>query len=143
MRTALTKYKRFLKYCCVGVLNTIVTLAVICICKSVLNIDPYLSNAIGYIAGIINSFIWNKNWVFRSTGKYSREALKFAIGVASCYGVQLLVVWLINTSPVGSHIYYICGIALTGYGVATILGNIVYTICNYLYNRSVAFNSKA
>ena len=52
-----------MKYVIVGCMNTAITLGVIFVCKSLLDVNPYLSNALGYIAGLINSFIWNKNWV--------------------------------------------------------------------------------
>lgn len=57
---------QFIKYGMVGAMNTLVTLGVIFICKTFLGWNLYLSNALGYIAGVINSFIWNKTWVFRS-----------------------------------------------------------------------------
>ena len=45
---------RFVKYCTVGALNTLLTLGVIFVCKSVLGVNPYVSNALGYVAGLIN-----------------------------------------------------------------------------------------
>ena len=58
--------RQFIRYLLVGVINTLVTLIVIYVCKSILDINQWVSNAIGYVAGLINSFIWNKNWVFKS-----------------------------------------------------------------------------
>ena len=46
---------QFVKYACVGVLNTLVTLCVIFICKALLGVNPLVSNAIGYVAGVVNS----------------------------------------------------------------------------------------
>ena len=132
---------QFLKYIMVGCLNTGITLGVILGCKSLLGINPYISNAIGYIAGLINSFIWNKNWVFKSQKGYTREALKFAIGFGLCYGLQLLVVYLLNSTSFGNYQWDLLGIfTLSGYGVATLFGNIVYTIANFIYNRLITFN---
>lgn len=59
---------QFVKYACVGVLNTLVTLCVIYVCKALLGVNPLVSNAIGYVCGVINSFLWNKNWVFKTSG---------------------------------------------------------------------------
>ena len=50
---------QFLKFIIVGGINTAVTLLVIMLCKSVIGIDPYLSNALGYLAGISNSFLFD------------------------------------------------------------------------------------
>ncbi|MDE6311332.1 MAG: GtrA family protein [Muribaculaceae bacterium] len=138
--SAENRYVQFVKYCLVGVLNTLVTFGVIYICKSFFGLNLYLCNALGYIAGLVNSFVCNKQWVFHSRGGYRREALVFALGFLLCYGVQLLTVWLINTSPIGSVVYNLTPrIAISGYGIATLIGNIVYTVANFIYNKFVTF----
>lgn len=131
---------QFIKYVVVGCINTAITLIVIFVCKSLLNIDPYIANAIGYVAGLINSFIWNKNWVFKSQKGYSREAIKFIVGFGLCYALQLLVVYLINSTEFGQYQCDIYGIfTISGYGIATLIGSIVYTIANFVYNRVITF----
>ena len=92
------KYVQFVKYCLVGVLNTLVTFGVIYICKSFLDLNLYVSNALGYIAGVANSFLCNKQWVFQSKGGYRREAIIFVMGFLLCYGIQLWTVWIITDS---------------------------------------------
>lgn len=133
------KMMQFVRYCIVGALNTMVCLGVIFVCKSLVGVNPYLSNILGYAAGLINSFLWNKQWVFRTHGGYSREALRFLAGFALCYVLQLAVVFALNTSPFGKFEVGIFGFVLSGYGIATLLGNVVYTLANYVYNRLVTF----
>ena len=70
-----TELLRFIRYCIVGAMNTAITLGVIYLCHSILGWGEYLSNVIGYIAGLINSFLWNRAWVFRAQG--SRLPLRF------------------------------------------------------------------
>lgn len=130
---------QFVKYCMVGVLNTMVCLGTIFICKSLLGINPYVSNAIGYLAGVLNSFLWNRRWVFRSHGRYSREAVRFMAGCGLCYLAQLAVVMVLNQSQFGQYEFDLRIFVLSGYGVATLLGNVVYTLCNFVYNRLVVF----
>lgn len=131
---------QFIKYALVGVLNTLVTLSIIFLCKSVIGINPLVSNAIGYVAGVINSFLWNKTWVFRSHDSYLREALIFLAGFLLCYGIQFLTVWVLSyKSPLNDFEWDILGFVLSGYGLATLVGNLVYTIANYIYNRLVTF----
>ncbi|MGM9799262.1 MAG: GtrA family protein [Muribaculaceae bacterium] len=132
---------QFIKYACVGVMNTIVTFIVIFLCKDLLEINEYVSNAIGYICGLINSFIWNKRWVFKSNKKAHTEAIKFAAGFLLCYGLQLFTVWFLNeNTPVGDIELNIFGIyTLGGYGIATFIGNVAYTLANFIYNRLVTF----
>ena len=135
---------QLVKYLLVGVMNTLITLAVIFVCKIYLGINPYVSNALGYLARLINSFMWNRKWVFRSNGKMSREALHFLCGFMVCYSVQFGVVWLLNQSWFGSTRYMLpFGIIITGYGVATLLGNVCYTLTNFIYNRVITFKPKA
>jgi putative flippase GtrA len=130
---------QFIKYCCVGVINTLVCLGVIFLCKSVFGINQYVSNAIGYVCGVINSFLWNKQWVFKSNGKYTGEAIKFVIGFAICYALQFVVVWALSQSDFGKQEFNIYGFVISGYGIATLLGNVVYTLANFVYNKLVAF----
>lgn len=134
------KSVQFIKYCLVGVLNTLVTFGVIYLCKSLLGWNLYLSNALGYIAGVTNSFMCNKQWVFHSKGGYVREAFKFLCGFLICYALQFSVVWML-TQSYGDYDFRIAGIILSGYGIATVLGNVVYTLANFVYNRMITFKS--
>lgn len=132
---------QFLRYICVGGLNTVLTLVVIYICKDFLAINIWVSNAIGYVAGFINSFLWNKFWVFKSSGNYLREALKFVGGFLICYGLQLLATWLLTThSPLAGGEWAIYSFVISGYGLSTLLGMVVYTVANFFYNRIVTFS---
>ncbi len=139
MKSNASELRRFIKYCVVGVMNTLITLGSIFICKSLLGVDPYVSNAIGYALGLLNSFLWNKNWVFRSKGKYTPEAIKFLLGFALCYAVQFSAVWIITNSSFGSITYDIGFFVISGYGIATLVGNVLYTVCNFIYNRVFTF----
>ncbi len=131
---------QFLKYAVVGVINTLVTLIVIFVCKSLLGVPEIPSNAAGYVAGVINSFLWNKTWVFHSKKSYRREALKFAIGFGLCYLLQLGVVIVVDNYTIISGMEWtIWGFTISSYGVATLVGMVVYTIANFVYNRTVAF----
>ncbi|MCM1021826.1 MAG: GtrA family protein [Muribaculum sp.] len=138
--TQSTQFAQFIKYACVGVLNTLVTLVFIFVCKSVFGINPLVSNAIGYIVGVINSFLWNKNWVFKSSGSYTPEAIRFIVGFLVCYGLQLLTVWLLSyKSELSMFRCNIAGFVLSGYGVATLIGNVVYTLSNFAFNKLITF----
>ncbi|MBO5053921.1 MAG: GtrA family protein [Muribaculaceae bacterium] len=133
---------QFIKYGIVGAMNTMLTLGVIFLCKSCLGLNPYVSNGLGYAIGLINSFIWNRRWVFKADGSLSRHALYFLLGFAICYAVQLLVVWLLNKSAFGDLRVDVMGMVISGYGLATLIGNVVYTICNFIYNKVVVFVKK-
>ena len=140
---------QFIKYVIVGGINTLVTLAVIFLLKSVASVNPYIANAAGYAAGLVNSFLWNRIWVFHSAGERKREATRFMAGFACCYLLQLLIVWGLSTQtglngllihiPLNGIPFQHDEFTLSGYGIATITGMAVYTIANFLYNRLITF----
>ncbi len=131
---------QFFRYIVVGVMNTLVTLAAIFVCKSLLGLGLILSNVIGYVLGVTNAFIWNKKWVFRSNKSYLWEIFKFVMGFAACYALQFLTVFSIAYSSFGQQQWSIWGwFVISGYGIATIIGNIVYTLANFIYNRLFTF----
>lgn len=134
---------QLIKYALVGVMNTLLTLSVIFVCKSLLGVNDYVSNALGYIAGVVNSFLWNRKWVFRSHGGLSRQAVHFLVGFAICYCIQFAIVWLMNQSWFGDTTYTLLfGFVISGYGIATLIGNVCYTLSNFVYNRLVTFKEK-
>ena len=134
-----SRIAQFVKFCLVGVMNTLVTLCAIFLCKSLLGVNQYVSNAIGYILGVINSFLWNKQWVFNTVGHYRREAVRFACGFLLCYTLQLLTVIALNTSSLGDLVIDTGYIVISGYAVATLAGCCVYTVTNFIYNRLITF----
>lgn len=135
-------FVQVVKYGLVGVSNSLVTLVTIFICKSALGVNPYVSNAIGYVLGLINSFVWNKLWVFHSRGRRGAhmEALRFVGGFLLCYGLQLLTVWaLMHGTPIGSVLWRIGTVTVSGYFIATLAGMAVYTALNFIFNRLITF----
>lgn len=102
--------------------------------------QPLVTNAIGYVCGVINPSCGTKNWVFKTSGHYYREAVKFAVGFFICYGLQFLVVWLLSyKTPLKEFELPIAAFTMSGYGIATLIGNVVYTLTNYVYNKIVTF----
>lgn len=134
---------QFVRYLAVGGLNTLVTLLAIYVCKSFLDINPWVSNAIGYVAGVINSFVWNRCWVFNShSRRWTEELVVFLIGFAVCYGAQFLCTWLMDTYVIDPDFeLHILSLTFSGYGIATLVGMMVYTIANFIYNRLFTFRS--
>lgn len=136
-----TEAVRFTKFLVVGVMNTLVTLAVIFLLHTAGSGDM-ISNFIGYVAGLINSFLWNRQWVFRSTGHSGQEAVRFIVGFAICYGIQAIFIWgTTRYLPVASFEWNLLGISVSGYGIATLIGMGIYTVANYVYNRTITFRA--
>lgn len=144
-----------IKYGIVGVFNTAICLGTIFVFKSIFGFNIYVSNVAGYTAGLINSFIWNRKWVFQSAGKPMNEALRFLAGWAVCYCFQLFCMWLMLSFtplstwqltipamqsvlglPIATPLYH-----FSGEGMATLIGAVIYTAVNYTYNRIVVFGA--
>lgn len=133
--------RRFVKFCMVGVLNTLVTLCTIFVCKSVLGVNEYLSNGLGYVLGVVNSYLWNRRWVFRSHGGFKGEAVRFAVGFLLCYSAQLCAVYVLTTRVLDGVEVDLGVMVVSGYGFATLIGCAVYTVSNFLFNHTVTFKT--
>ncbi|MDY3857278.1 MAG: GtrA family protein [Muribaculaceae bacterium] len=134
--------RQFLRYVAVGVMNTLITLVVIFALKSYTATPLMLCNAIGYAAGLVNSFLWNRSWVFHARGEGSGagQAIRFIDGYALCYTLQFVFIWAtMSWSPFAALLWKIGPLTLSGYGVATIVGMGLYTVANFLYNKFITF----
>jgi putative flippase GtrA len=69
------------RFAVVGVLNTIVDYGLFNLLGYGLHMNLVLAQAIGVTAGIVNSFLWNKLWTFRSRGwgEWRRELTAFLL----------------------------------------------------------------
>ncbi len=119
--------KQFLKYLSIGLLNTIIGLSVIFFCMKILHFTYIISNISGYAVGLIYSFIWNKNWTFKSNGSVSVETVKFLIVFGISYIIQLGALIFIK------EIMHIIP------EIAQILGIGVYTITSFTLNKFFTF----
>jgi len=85
--------KQISRFVAVGILNTIVGVGFYFILLD-LNIYYLLSSIIAHMIGVMNSFIWNKKWTFRSNGNLLREFLKFNSVYVVTFFVNLLLLAL-------------------------------------------------
>ena len=120
---------QFLKYGIVGVMNTLITLAIIFFMMDVLKTDYRISNATGYLAGFINSFFMNKHWTFKSKGRTYREALLFTLVFAVAYAIQYVALILLHKS---------LGISKN---LSQLLSACIYTFFGFIGNRLFTFKN--
>ncbi|MCR5261842.1 MAG: GtrA family protein [Candidatus Gastranaerophilales bacterium] len=69
--------KEFIKYCLVGVVNTLVGTTSAFIALDVFMLNYAISTAISYVLGIITSFLLNKKYTFHNTDKGNMQFVKF------------------------------------------------------------------
>lgn len=123
------RFKRPIRFVIVGVLNTLVGLAVIYGCKYFLGMGDVAANIIGYAVGLTVSFVLNSSWTFEYSGPKLAAAGRFLVVFAISYGVNLATVMgLIHLAGVNSYLAQAAGMP-------------VYTICFYLLSRVYAFRS--
>lgn len=68
--------KTFLKFGLVGVSNTLITILTYMLLVA-LGVNYILANILAYSLGVLNSYFWNKKWVFTVTSNQSFTFLKF------------------------------------------------------------------
>ena len=121
-------FNQLFKYSVVGIFNTIIGLTVIYFCFNILSFNYIFANIIGYACGLVNSFIWNKKWTFKSTKHYSTEIIPFLTVFGVSYLTNLLAV-IISVELIGIHP-----------NISQILGIVAYSSTNFLINRYWTFS---
>lgn len=119
---------KFVKFLIVGLLNTAITYITYVVLRF-FNIDIVVSNMIGYILGLINSFVWNKTWVFKHKGNVLKEATLFLFCFCICYSIQLLVLMYMNEKGINEYL-------------TQFIAMVVYTVLNFILNRVITFKTK-
>ena len=73
--------KQAVKFGAVGVLNTLIDLGLYFVLTRWLGMAglPVAAKAISYSAGILNSFLWNRNWTFRSQASPWKTLVPFVL----------------------------------------------------------------
>ncbi len=120
---------QFIKFGIVGVSNTLLTAFVIWLLLKVLHSSDYLSNFIGYIVGLTNSFIWNRKWTFESKTKLSVTIFKFILTFAISYLFQL------------GNLYLLLHFSTIDPYVCQLISIVVYTCINFVLNKYYTFKT--
>ena len=134
---------QLLKYCVIGVMNTLITLVVFYLLNTKMGLSYGISNVVGYIFGVIYSFLWNRNWVFKTKNDFKRELALFVIGFLICLALQLFVSWIllevIGWKDLRDDIIPFFPMQKAGQNIVMVLAMVAYTLANYAYNRFVTF----
>ena len=136
---------QLLKYGVIGASNTLITLVAFYLLNTLAGWPYGIANVIGYILGVINSFIWNRNWVFKTKNNVKREAVLFGVGFLLCLTLQLCVSWFLLEGLGWKNMGEIAWLPMknTGQNIVMVIAMVFYTLANYVYNRLVTFKEKA
>lgn len=131
---------QLIKYGIIGVSNTLLTLITFYLLNTVAGCSVNFANASGYVIGVANSFIWNKNWVFKTKRNVKKEALLFVVGFLICFGLQFAMFnYMLNHTSIKDIELSWLPMKNPGENIAMCIGMVFYTLANYCYNRFVTF----
>ncbi|MBQ6167857.1 MAG: GtrA family protein [Muribaculaceae bacterium] len=137
---------QLLKYGVIGVLNTLITLVTFYLLNTKAGLSYGISNVTGYVLGVINSFLWNRNWVFKTNNDFKRELVLFVVGFLICLALQLAVSGILleglGWKNLPDNIIPFFPMQKAGQNIVMVLAMVVYTLANYTYNRFVTFKQK-
>jgi len=125
------KSNTFIKFCLIGVVNGIVGFSIILSLIYLFNINYLISNFLGYIGGILTSFIFNKYVNFKSYGRVKFEFPVFILSFILAYSVNMIV------------LYSIVEIFHQKQIVGLIIASAIYTILFYLASRFIVFHKRS
>ena len=118
---------RPLRFGVVGVLNTVLGLAIIFAAKAFLGLGDLAANLLGYGLGLVCSFFLNRSWTFRHEGRAFAAFWRFGIAFAVAYVLNLATVFgLRDAMAVNSYLAQAGGV-------------IPYAISFYLMSAYFAF----
>ena len=134
---------QLLKYGVIGVMNTVITLVAFYLLNTKLGVPYGPSNIVGYVLGVVNSFLWNRGWVFKTGGDVKREALLFGCGFVLCWMLQGIISWVLlegaGMKSLPNDIIPFFPMEKAGQNIVMVISMVAYTIGNYAYNRFVTF----
>ncbi len=137
---------QLLKYGVIGVMNTLITLVTFYLLNTWAGVAYGIANIVGYVLGVINSFLWNRNWVFKTRNNIGREALLFACGFIACWILQGIVSLVLlegfGWKNLPTDVIPFLPMENAGQNIVMVLSMVVYTIANYAYNRMITFREK-
>lgn len=110
---------KFIKFGLIGFSNTALTFGTYAFLVFIFDINYIVANIFGYLLGMVNSYIWNKNWVFRVNGNQIRFFIKFAIVNIVMVSINSLSLFLlVNTLHIDkmlSLIFVIGGVTVINF----------------------------
>jgi short-subunit dehydrogenase/putative flippase GtrA len=121
--------RQALKFGLVGILNSAITYASFLLLYRFFGLGEYASNAASYLLGLLNSFLWNKLWTFKSKGFKPIEAVWFALVFLVSYALQLCAYRALRLAGLPGEL-------------AQLIAMAAYTAANFAGNRTLTFGKE-
>jgi putative flippase GtrA len=120
-----------LKFALTGVGNTIVGVGTLLFARDVLGMSDYVANAIGYVVGLIFSFVVNRSFTFADRSSMAITAPRFLLAFAISYSANLVVL-AVGLDVLGLHP-----------NLAQAFAIVTYSVTFFLLCRLFVFRSRA
>lgn len=117
----------FIRYCFIGVINTLSCFCLIFILMYFFKMNYLISNILGYATGIMVSFVLNKYKNFRSSGSVRAEIPLFLAAFGFSYSANILVLWFAAEILHADKFF------------SQLAAGAIYTIIFYFFMRSLIF----
>lgn len=83
------------KFALVGVVNTLLDMGLFALLAQLLGVNVYLSQCISFSAGVLNSYLLNRSWTFRTKEAFWSPALvRFLLLNVAMLAVSTAIIWL-------------------------------------------------
>ena len=129
--------EKLLKFILVGVVNTLVGMAIMFGLYNLAHCSYWVSSAANYILTSILSYFLNKYFTFQNRERSMGQVVRFVVNIAVCYGLAygiakpLCLQLLANASTTVRD------------NVSMLVGMCLFTGLNYLGQRLFAFRTKS
>ncbi|MCU7707975.1 GtrA family protein [Priestia sp. JV24] len=114
---------KFLKFGFVGIMNTLLTIISYLVLIH-FDMNYILANVLSYFIGVINSYYWNKSWVFQATVHKWMLAQFFIVN---------LITLAINTSCLFLLVHYTPANPIIGQLLSTCIGMFINFFLNKIW----------
>lgn len=124
---------KLFKFIIVGIINTIVGTAIMFGLYNLAGCSYWLSSAANYIFVSILSYVLNRKYTFRYSGKTVGSFVRFAANIAVCY-----IIAYGAAKPFISYLFEDASVRLQE-NTAMLTGMVIFTVLNYTGQRFFVF----
>lgn len=129
--------EKLLKFILVGVVNTLVGMAIMFGLYNLAHCSYWVSSAANYILTSILSYFLNKYFTFKNKERSWKQVLRFVVNIAVCYGLAYGI-----ANPLCLQLLGNASVAVRD-NVSMLVGMCLFTGLNYLGQRLFAFRTNS
>ena len=129
--------EKLLKFILVGVVNTLVGMAIMFGLYNLAHCSYWVSSAANYILTSILSYFLNKYFTFKNKERSWKQVLRFVVNIAVCYGRAYGI-----AKPLCLQLLGNASVAVRD-NVSMLVGMCLFTGLNYLGQRLFAFRTNS